>query len=110
MNGPSGTDVVVLLKQNGVTKRHAYIPAGRSYTFYIPNGTWQPFFYYGKGWYPGKEMKSPSCASLKGGFLENEDWDKDSPQYLDNHILSYTLTTVVNGNFSTQNSSQSEAL
>ena len=26
VNGPSGSDVVVLLKQNGVTKRHAYIP------------------------------------------------------------------------------------
>lgn len=110
VNGPSGSDVVVLLKQNGITKRHAYIPAGRSYTFNIPNGTWQPFFYYGEGWYPDKEMKSPSCASLRGGFLENEDWDKDSPNYLEDNILTYTLTTVVNGNFSTQNSSQSEAL
>ena len=110
VNGPSGSDVVVLLKQNGVTKRHAYILAGRSYTFNIPNGMWQPFFYYGEGWYPDKEMKSPSCASLKGGFLENEDWDKDSPDYLEDIIITYTLTTVVNGNFNTQSSSQNEAL
>ena len=110
INSPSNIDVIVLLKQGGVTKRHAYIPAGRNYAFNIPNGNWQPFFYYGKGWYPDKEMNSSSCASLKGGFLENEDWDKDSPQYLDNNVLTYTLTSVVNGNFQTQSSSQSEAL
>jgi hypothetical protein len=55
-------------------------------------------------------MESSSCTSIKGGFLENEDWDKDSPQYLNNNILTYTLTSVVNGNFQTQSSSQSEAL
>ena len=64
VNGPSGSDVVVLLKQNGVTKRHV-IPAGRSYTFNIPNGMWQPFFYYGEGWYPDKEMKSPRAHHSK---------------------------------------------
>ena len=110
INSPSNIDVVVLLKQGNVTKRHAYIPAGRSYTFNIPNGRWQPFFYYGKGWYPDKEMESSSCSSIKGGFLENEDWDKDSPDYLEDVVLTYTLTSVVNGNFQTQSSSQSEAL
>ena len=56
-------------------------------------------------------MNTPKTASpLKGGFLENEDWDKDSPNFLEDNILTYTLTTVVNGNFSTQNSNQSEAL
>ena len=94
MNGPSVLDVVVLLKQNGVTKRHAYIPAGNSYTFNIPNGTWQPFFYYGKGWYPEKEMNSPSCTSLEGGFLENEEWDKDLPDSIEDMVVTYTLTSV----------------
>lgn len=110
INSPSNIDVVVLLKQGNVTKRHAYIPAGRSYTFNIPNGRWQPFFYYGKGWYPDKEMESSSCTSIKGGFLEYEDWDKDSPDYLEDVVITYTLTAVVDGNFQTQSSSQSEAL
>lgn len=110
VNGPSGSDVIVILKQNDVVKRHAYIASGGSYTFNIANGSWQPFFYYGLGWHPEREMTSPTCSSLKGGFLENDHWDKDYTESLTNQVLTYTLTTVVNGNFQTKDSNQNEAL
>ena len=89
--------------------KHAYVRAGSSYTFEMPNGTYQPFFYYGKGWDPNKLMPSNSCKSLKGGFLERESFDKDLPQRLENQTLTYTLQSVTNGNFQTIDSDSEEA-
>jgi hypothetical protein len=110
INGSLHSDVLVILKRNNVVKRHAYIAAGNSYAFEIPNGTWQPFFYYGEGWYPKKEMESSSCESLMGGFLEGEQWDKDLADDLNDVIITYTLTSVRDGNFQTKDSNQKEAL
>ena len=90
--------------------RHAYIKAGSSYTFDLPNGTYQPFFYYGKGWNPGKIMKETNAGTLRGGFISNEDFGKDNPQNLSNQILEYELILQQNGNFSTRPSSANEAL
>jgi hypothetical protein len=106
---PSNSDVLVTIKKNGKVYRHAYIRASSSYTFEFPNGTYQAFFYYGKGWYPEKFMKETSCGKLKGGFLTDEHFGKDDPQTLSNNVLTYELILQQNGNFSTRPSSKNEA-
>ena len=106
---PYNSDVLVSIKRNGKVFRHAYIKAGSSYTFEFPNGTYQAFFYYGKGWNPNKFMKKTSCGILRGGFITNEHVGKDNPQSLYNNILTYELILQRNGNFNTQSSSTNEA-
>jgi hypothetical protein len=107
---PSSSDVLVTIKKNDKVVRHAFIRAGSSYTFEMPNGTYQPFFYYGKGWNPNKVMKTTPQGTLKGGFIEAEDFGKDDPQTLYNNILTYTLILQQNGNFSTRPSNANDAL
>jgi len=103
----SNSDVVVTIKKNDKVVRHAFIQAGDSYTFSFPNGTYQAFFYYGRGWNPEKEMKG---GKIKGGFITNEDFGKDDPQSLYNNVLTYELIMQQNGNFSTRPSNPEEAL
>jgi len=100
----SNCDVVVIIKSGGEIARNAYIKAGGSYTFYVPNGTYQVFFYGGKGWNPSKSMP----GGLTGGFVANESYSKDSPVTLNYEGLTYELIPQPNGNFSTQQSSASE--
>lgn len=107
---PYNSDVLVTIKKGEKVVRHAFLKGGRSYTFELPNGTYQPFFYYGKGWNPEKGMKQTDCGMLKGGFIANEDFGKDSPQTLSNDILTYELIMQQSGNFSTSPSNASEAL
>ena len=107
---PHNSDVLVTIKKDDQVVRHAYIKAGSSYTFELPNGSYQPFFYYGKGWNPDKIMKETDAGALRGGFISNEHFGKDNPQILSNQILEYELILQQNGNFSTKPSSASEAL
>jgi len=100
----SDRDVVVIVKCNGKMFCNAYIKAGGSYTFNVPNGMYQVFFYYGKGWDPTKEMG----GFRTGGFVESESFQKDSIVELDDQELTYSLILTQNGNFSTQQSSKSE--
>jgi hypothetical protein len=102
----SNSDVIVTIKKNDRVVRHAYIKSGSNYTFSFPNGTYQTFFYYGKGWNPEKKMKG---GKMKGGFIENEVFGKDKPQTLSNSILEYQLILQENGNFSTKPSNAEEA-
>ena len=106
---PHNSDVIVTIKKNNKVYRHAYIKASDSYIFEIPNGTYQTFFYYGKGWYPDKVITQTKCKALKGGFIENEDFGKDYPITLNNQILTYELILQRNGNFSTKPSNANEA-
>jgi hypothetical protein len=106
---PSNSDVLVTIKKNGKVYRHAYINSSSSYTFNIPNGRYQTFFYYGKGWNPKKFMKETTCGTLKGGFIESEHFGKDEPEYLSDMIRSYELILQQNGNFSTRSSNSDEA-
>lgn len=106
---PSNSDVLVTIKNSGQVVRHAYIRASSSYEFELPNGTYQPFFYYGKGWYPEKEMQGSSGCQIKGGFISDEVYGKDDPQHLANDILTYELILQANGNFSTRPSNAGEA-
>lgn len=106
---PSNSDVLVTIKKNGKVYRHAYINSSSSYTFNIPNGRYQTFFYYGKGWNPKKFMKETTCGTLKGGFIESEHFGKDEPEHLSDMIRSYELILQQNGNFSTSPSNSNEA-
>lgn len=101
----SNCDVVVLIKDaNGDLIRNAYICAGGSCTFDLPNGTFQVFFYGGRGWNPNKTM--PNGES--GGFVANESYSKDDFVTLDYEDLEYSLIPQQNGNFSTRQSSANE--
>lgn len=106
---PYDSDVIVSIKKSGRVVRHAYIKGGSSYTFELPNGTYQPFFYYGKGWNPEKVMKQTYCGTLTGGFISRESFGKDDPQVLTNTILEYELILQAIGNFSTRPSDANEA-
>jgi hypothetical protein len=105
---PSNSDVMVTIKKNGKVFRHAYINSSSQYTFEFPNGTYQAFFYYGKGWNPNKIMKKTDCGLLKGGFITDEHFGKDNPTFLNNNILEYELILQQNGNFSTSPSNSEE--
>lgn len=109
IKAPHNSDVIAIVRynnHNGRVAGHKYIKAGQNVTIYLPNGShFQTFFYYGKGWYPRKEMKN----GIKGGFVKDEAYSKDgSPSYLENTILTYELTLTPNGNFSTSSSDENE--
>lgn len=109
IKAPYNSDVIAIVRynnQNGRVAGHRYIQAGNSATIYLKNGQYyQTFFYYGKGWYPEKEMKN----GIKGGFIKGEAFSKDgSPSLLDNEILTYELTLQTNGNFQTSSSNENE--
>jgi len=106
---PNNSDVLVTIKKGEKVVGHAFIKSGSSYSFELPNGTYQPFFYYGKGWNPEKVMKQTDCGTLKGGFITNEDFGKDGPQRLSNNVLEYELILQQSGNFSTRPSNADEA-
>ena len=103
----SDSDVIVIIKKSENVVRHAYISSNSSYKFSFPDGTYQTFFYYGKGWNPEKKMKG---GKMKGGFIDNEDFGKDESQTLSNNILEYQLILRENGNFRTRPSNPEEAL
>ena len=106
----SASDVLVVVRYNNSNGRvagHTYVKKNNRATIYLlPDYKYQVFFYYGTGWYPKKEMKD----GIKGGFLLNESFDKDgSSMYLGyGQGVTYTLTQVVNGNFSTSHSNANE--
>jgi hypothetical protein len=106
---PKDCDVIVIIKKSDKVYKHAYVRKSSSYIFSLPDGVYQPFFYYGNGWNPNKEMKSAECALLKGGFIENESYSKDDPQSLFSETLEYTLILQENGNFEAQSANQEEA-
>lgn len=104
-SGTDRTDVVVILKKNDMIVRNKYVQAGDQVVFDIPDGTYQVFFYYGKGWYPDKEMPN----GMKGGFVMYESFSKDDPQSLEHNILTYELILQTDGNFSARPSNAEEA-
>tara|TARA_B110000503_G_C7062745_1_gene377397 strand:+ start:211 stop:681 length:471 start_codon:yes stop_codon:yes gene_type:complete len=106
----SSSPVVAIVKKNGKVIKHAYIEKNSSYTFEIPDGRYQVYFYYGEYWDASKKMQSDECSSLYGGFTKNERVTKDDPIVLKGQIMSYTLRSITGGNFSPKSSDLSEAL
>jgi len=109
LTGGSGDVLVSIKNSNGKVVRHAYIKGGNSFTFSVPDGSYQVFFYSGTGWNPNKQMPSSSCSYLKGGFVSNEDVTKDNYINLYSQIMTYELILQQQGNFSTKPSSKNEA-
>ena len=105
----SNSDVIVIIKKNNRVYSHAYIKAGGYYKFKLGNGSFQSFFYYGKGWNPNKYIKNANCGKIIGGFVNNESLDKSEVEYLYNSSMSYTLYSVENGNFRPISSNKNEA-
>lgn len=97
-------DMVVIVKKNGYIVRNAYVEAGDSYKFYLPDGTYQVFFYSGNGWNPDKSMP----GGYTGGFVENESFSKADAVSLNCQEMDYELIPQPNGNFSTMESNASE--
>ncbi len=103
-------DVLVSIKDyKGRVVRHGYIKAGNSFTFNIPDGRFQVFFYSGNGWNPNKQMPSSTCGYVQGGFVSNEEVTKDNYIELSTEIMTYELIQQKNGNFATKPSSLNEA-
>lgn len=109
ITGGAGDVLVIVKNSNGKVVRHAYIRGGYSYTFDVPDGSYQVFFYSGTGWNPNKAMPSSTCNSLRGGFVVNESVTKDNYVNLYSQILTYELILQQHGNFSTKPSSKNEA-
>lgn len=109
ITGGSGDVLVSIKNSSGRVVRHGYIKGGYSYTFNVAGGSYQVFFYSGKGWNPNKQMPSSSCNSLKGGFVSNESVTKDTYINLYNQIMKYELILQEDGNFQTKPSSKNEA-
>jgi hypothetical protein len=109
ITGGSGDVLVSIKNSNSKVVRHAYIKGGNSYTFNVPDGSYQVFFYSGTGWNPNKQMPSSSCRYLKGGFVSNESVTKDNYINLYSQIMTYELILQQQGNFSTKPSSKNEA-
>lgn len=106
----SESSIVAIVKKDGKVIKHAFISAGNSYTFQMPDGTYQVFFYYGSGWNGNKSMRSKDCYTLKGGFNSDESVSKTNLITLKGQIMTYTLTYSKTGNFSPKSSSLEEAL
>jgi hypothetical protein len=109
VNAPSNSDVVVIVKNNydGSVAGHVYVEAGRTASVpLLGKHNYQVFFYYGRGWYPEKEMGK----GTQGGFLHDESFSKDgTPFFLNDYEeMSYTLQLTKNGNFSTSHSNENE--
>ena len=78
VTAPSNSDVIVIVRynnQNGNVAGHKYITAGNRVTIYLKNGyNYQTFFYYGKGWYPQKEMKGKRVLSPSQRMAHQHIW------------------------------------
>lgn len=109
VEAPYNSDVVVIVKRgsdNGTVAGHVYVRAGEMGTIDLPNGTYKPIFYYGKGWKPTKE-KVPGAP---GGFVKDESYSTiDGTESLYNEIVTYTLRLVTNGNLHTRSISENSA-
>lgn len=110
VSASSSVGTIVIIKQKEEVVRCAYIDKGRSFTFKLTDGTYEPFFYSGTSWSNKKYMKTTTtCGRLYGGFTSGESIGKDNPVTLKNQILSYDLNTQFDGNFHTKSSDISEA-
>ena len=102
----SGNDYVIIVKDYGSfdVVNHIYVRAGDTGRLYLPNGTFNIYFYGGKGWNPDMEN-----GNVKGGFVSGGNIQKDGPVELYNQYGEYTLYPVQNGNLQLQGASKGEA-
>ena len=104
----SGCDYVIIVRNysNSHVVNHIYVRANETGRLYLPNGTYNIYFYGGKGWNPNKEK-----SHVRGGFVsENGPIQKDEYVRLYDQYGEYTLYPVQNGNLHLEESSEEEAL
>lgn len=90
VQAPVAFDMVAIVREKneeGKVFAHAYVKADSTYTIKVDNGTYQLFFYIGKGWNPTKKM-----GDKLGGFVRNETYSKDEPVNLANEVINYKLS------------------
>ena len=98
-------DNYICPNENGTVCAHGYIREKHSLLFDLPDGTYQTFFYFGKGWNPNKYMRE----GITGGFVKDELFSKDeNPQEIESCVLEYVLQLTKDGNFSTSESTPGE--
>lgn len=103
----SGEDYVIIVRDNHTSDvvNHIYVRANDRGRLYLPNGTYNIYFYGGKGWNPN--MKN---GNVVGGFVSGGYIQKDGPVELYGQYGEYTLYPVQNGNLQLQSATKSEAL
>ena len=84
---------------------HVYIRGGDTGRLYLPDGTYNIYFYGGKGWNPYMEN-----GNVTGGFVSGGHIQKDGPVELYNQYGEYTLYPVRDGNLQLQGATTGEAL
>lgn len=104
-NTEKGYDYVVIVKRSSDMRvmNHVYIRGGRMCRLYLPDGTFNVYFYSGTGWNPNIKIKG-----VKGGFMESACNQKDEGIRLYDSYVTYTLYRVPNGNLHLQQSSVDE--
>lgn len=91
VTAPLAFDMIAVIKEKnekGKVVSHAYVCADSTYTFKLANGTYQMFFYIGKGWHPERLMED----TILGGFVSYETYSKDNPVTLYNEVITYQLS------------------
>ena len=92
------SDYVVIVKRHydDAYINHIYIQGGDNAYLYVPDGTFDVYFYSGEGWNPYKEV-----GQFIGGFV-NGNMQKDDPVELESAYMEYTLYPVKYGNLRLQ--------
>jgi len=99
-------DFVIIVRRSRDNRyvNHTYIKGGETAQINVPDGTYNVYFYSGKGWNPNKVI-----GERVGGFVDDETLQKDGPVKLFSAYMEYTLFPVFYGNLRLENASKKEA-
>ena len=100
-------DYIIIARDYNTSKviNHIYIRSNDHGRLHLPNGTYNIYFYGGKGWNPNMEN-----GNVTGGFVSGGHIQKDGPVDLYDQYIEYTLYPVQNGNLQLQSATEDEAL
>lgn len=103
----SGNDYVIIARDYNTSKvvNHIYVRANDKVRLYLPDGTYNIYFYGGKGWNPNMQN-----GNVIGGFVSGGHIQKDGPVELYGQYGEYTLYPVQDGNLQLEEATQGEAL
>lgn len=98
-------DFVVIVKRASDDKymNHVYVRGGDNTKLYLPDGTFDVYFYSGRGWNPNKIV-----GNYRGGFVSSEAMQKDEYVELISGACEYTLYPVKDGNLTLESVDKDE--